>query len=215
MSSKRIILCLIVLFAVKTCALNVKTADSNDTDLYPAASLRFLHDGNRNEKRLSPYDFLIKKYSAAIGIDWRLLAAVIWHESKFDAGAQSEMSAKGLMQLRDVTALHFGQPDADLFDAETNISLGSKLIAERLEQFRKEGMEESDALRFALASYNSGGGALASRRDEALERGLDPSKWEDVAKVYADYSTVTPAYIQAVEETYERYCRLYRAASAN
>ena len=210
MSSKQIIICLFLVSAVRICTLSVKPSGDELRPSYPADALRFLHDTNKKEKRLSRYDFIVKKYAAAINMDWRLLSAIIWQESQYNSLAHSPMSAKGLMQIRDVTAVQYGIPDADLFDAETNIFLGTKLLGDLLKQFRDEGMGEDEALRFSLASYNSGGGTLASRREEAVSRGLDSGKWEDVSSIYMEHSTTTPAYVKAVEETYERYCRRMR-----
>lgn len=154
---------------------------------------------------LSPYDDLVRRHAARIGIDWRLLSAIIFHESQYNIDALSNMSAKGLMQVRDVTADHYGIPTEDLFDPDTNIHLGTMLFDDLLRDFRQEGLDSANVIKFALASYNSGGGALAKRRAEAAEMGLDPNNWDDVAVAYTKYSTVTPAYIEAILETYRLY----------
>ena len=154
---------------------------------------------------LSPYDDLVQRHAARIGMDWRLLSAIIFHESQYNIDALSNMSAKGLMQVRDVTADHYGVPTDDLFDPDTNIRLGTMLFDDLLRDFRAEGLDSANVIKFALASYNSGGGTLAKRREEAMDIGLDPNIWEDVAIVYAKYSTVTPAYIEAILDTYRLY----------
>lgn len=179
-----------------------------DAGPYPAASF----DGmsrNARERRLSRYDFLLKKYAERSGMDWRLLAAIVYHESKFDERALSPLGAKGLMQLMDVAALHFNRPEAKLFDPEENIDLGTMLLDELITKFRREGVADEDVLRFALASYNVGGGALARRRAEADSLGLDPNSWADVATIFDRDNHSTPAYIAAVESTYKRYCSRY------
>jgi membrane-bound lytic murein transglycosylase F len=58
--------------------------------------------------RISPYDDLIRKYSEEIGWDWRLLASMIYQESRFLPDAQSWAGADGLMQLMPNTARRFG-----------------------------------------------------------------------------------------------------------
>lgn len=202
----RIIVCLLVLFLLQTSCLLERPRPVLDAGSLPAASFRWLNTPNRNERRLSHYDYLMRKYAASIGMDWRLLASIVWHESKFNRNALSPMGAKGLMQLRDVTALHFGRPGAHLFDPEENLELGTMLLKQLFDQFRSEGVASDDVLRFALASYNTGGGTLAKRREEAAETGLDPNKWDDVSQIIDKYNTTTTAYIQAVENTYARYC---------
>lgn len=157
---------------------------------------------------LSPYDDLVRRHAARIGMDWRLLSAVIFHESQYKLDALSNRAAKGLMQVRDVTADHYGIPTEDLFDPDTNIRLGTMLFDDLLRDFRKEGLDSVDVIKFALASYNSGGGALERRRSETARMGLDPNRWEDVAVAYSKYNNVTPAYIEAVLETYQLYQQL-------
>lgn len=154
---------------------------------------------------LSPYDELVRRHAARIGMDWRLLSAIIFHESKYDIDARSSRNAKGLMQVRDVTADQYGIPTEDLFDPDTNIRLGTMLFDDLLRNFREEGLDSANVIKFALASYNSGGGALARRRAEAAGMGLNPNDWDDVAVAYTKYSTVTPAYIEAILETYRLY----------
>ncbi|MBR1539284.1 MAG: transglycosylase SLT domain-containing protein [Bacteroidales bacterium] len=190
---------------------------------YPSASLRFLSPANCGDKAtlrrirgqrygqmqgVRRYEELIRRQAQRIGMDWRLLSAIIWHESQFNERACSPMAAKGLMQVRDVTAAHFGySPDElDLFDPETNVAIGARLIDELVGQFRKEGMDSTNAVRFALASYNCGGGTLAKRRAEAAEAGFDPADWAAVALIFERYSRLTPAYVDSVEQTYYDYC---------
>lgn len=206
----RVLVCLLVLFSLQGLCTCRTDGPSASEGAYPAASLRWRATQNAGERRLSRYDFLLKKYAARAGMDWRLLAAIVYQESKFDAQALSPMGAKGLMQLRDVAALHFDRPEAQLFDPEENLDLGTMLLDELFEKFRREGVAEEDIVRFALASYNVGGGALARRRAEADSLGLDPNSWSAVATIFdRDDQSTTPAYIAAVEQTYQRYCQRY------
>lgn len=154
---------------------------------------------------LSPYDDLVRHHASRIGMDWRLLSAIIYHESQYNIDARSSRNAKGLMQVRDVTADLYGVPTDNLYDPETNIRVGTMLFDDLLQDFREEGLDSANVIKFALASYNSGGGALSRRRAEAAEMGLNPDEWDDVAVAYSRYSTVTPAYIEAILETYRLY----------
>ena len=200
----QIVLCLFVLFLLQTGCLHERRHPSDEGSC-PAAALRWLTTPNLKEKRLSRYDFLVRKYAGQIGMDWRLLSAIIFHESKYNERALSPVGAKGLMQVMDIAAVHYGMPDADLYDPETNIRLGTILLEDLIEQFQREGIAEEDVIRFAIASYNVGGGALARRRAEADSLGLNPNRWSDVATVFEREEHTTPAYIRAVEETYAKY----------
>lgn len=204
----RFVVCLLVLFLLQ--GLQVfERRQPRDAGPYPAASFHWMSPRNARERRLSRYDFLLKKYAERIGMDWRLLAAIVYHESKFDEQALSPVGAKGLMQLMDVAAVHYGVPEADLYDPETNIQLGTVLLEDLFAQFAREGVADEDIVRFALASYNVGGGALARRRAEADSLGLDPNSWADVATIFDRDDHSTPAYIAAVESTYVKYCSRY------
>src|SRR5205085_12035033 len=49
--------------------------------------------------RISPFDELFRKEADANQIDWRLLAAIAFTESRFDPSAASPFGAVGLMQV--------------------------------------------------------------------------------------------------------------------
>jgi membrane-bound lytic murein transglycosylase F len=218
----RVLLCLLALLLLEAGLSSEVPATRSliHTTDCPAGALRHLTSANRFDKSrfkgrsygqlqgLFRYEQLVRLQAEKIGMDWRLLSAIIWHESQFNEAALSPMEAKGLMQVRDVTALHFGiSPDeVDLFDPQVNIAIGARLIDELIEQFHKEGMDSTNAVRFALASYNCGGGTLAKRRAEAAEAGLDPADWSSVATIFERYSRLTPAYVDSVEQTYFSYC---------
>jgi len=206
----RFVVCLLVLFSLEGLqSVGRADAPTADEGSCPAVALRWERDGNRRERKISPYDFLLQKHAARIGMDWRLLAAIVYHESKFNELATSPVGAKGLMQVMDVAALHYGMPEVDLYDPETNIQLGTTLLEDLFSKFRREGVTDADLIRFALASYNVGGGALSRRRAEADSLGLNPNDWAAVALIFDREDHSTPAYIDAVESTYAKYCQRF------
>ena len=219
----RFILCLIAACLIQATPAIEGASEEGGEPQYPADALRHLAAANAYDVVTGPvgrhyslshglktYAGLIHKYADPAGMDWCLLAAVIFHESQFNESAESNRSAKGLMQLRDVVAEQYGMEEADLFDPEVNVELGTRLFRDLIRGFQKEGLDSVNVVRFALASYNSGGGALAKKRQEALEADLDPDDWNAVAEIYRRTSNLTPAYIEAVEET----ARYYRELSA-
>jgi peptidoglycan lytic transglycosylase len=103
------------------------------------------------------YSEYVRVHARQNGIDPALLAAVIYQESKFDAGAESRSGAIGLMQLTPATArgiaIRTGGSrfeTSDLLNPEINIRYGSWYLANL---FRKYGDE-----RLVLAAYNAGQG---------------------------------------------------------
>ena len=74
--------------------------------------------------KLSTFDDLIKKYADEVNWDWRLLAAQIFQESKFNPKAKSWAGAIGLMQLVPQTGMAYGV--TDLEDPEQNLLGGDE-----------------------------------------------------------------------------------------
>lgn len=131
--------------------------------------------------KLSPYDKLIKEYAGKLGWDWRMLAAVIYQESKFSINTVSHRGATGLMQVMPATARYYGV--TDLLDPEENIKAGTMHLARLERLYGDEGMTDFEMIKFVLASYNAGEGRIADCRNLAAARNLDTNRWDDILKV--------------------------------
>jgi membrane-bound lytic murein transglycosylase F len=131
--------------------------------------------------KLSPYDGIMKKYSDRTGYDWRLIAAIVYTESKFRPEVVSKSGAMGLMQLMPVTAEYYGVSDA--FNPEDNIRGGIKLIDFLTKLFANKGVEGDDLVNFVLASYNAGHGRIEYCMKYAKNAGLNHQKWSDVRSI--------------------------------
>jgi len=134
--------------------------------------------------RISPYDHFFKKEGKARGIDWRLLAALAYAESRFNPKAKSAFGAAGLMQVLPSTARKHGGLKGDdeevvrqLFHPATNIRIGVGYLAWLIERFENEAVAPRQSIRFALASYNVGLGHVKDARALARTRGLDENRW--------------------------------------
>lgn len=124
--------------------------------------------------RLSPFDELIRKYSARYSLDWRLMAAQAYQESRFDPGAQSWVGAMGLFQVMPSTGREMGF--TRLTDPEVSTHAGVKYMHRLIGQFDPQ-LPFRQRVRFALAAYNAGYGHVEDARRLARERGLDPNRW--------------------------------------
>ena len=131
--------------------------------------------------KISPYDKLIKEYAGKLGWDWRMLAAVIYQESKFSINTVSHRGATGLMQVMPATARYYGV--TDLLDPEENIKAGTMHLARLERLYGDEGMTDFEMIKFVLASYNAGEGRIADCRNLAAARNLDTNRWDDILKV--------------------------------
>lgn len=125
--------------------------------------------------KVSEYDEVIKKESERIGWDWRLLASVIYQESRFNPTARSWAGAFGLMQLMPVTARSFGVSSAS--SPEEQIHAGVSFIDWLDVRFRDEIEDMEERRKFILASYNIGYGHIQDARRLASEFGDDPNVW--------------------------------------
>lgn len=174
-------------------------------------------------KRLSPYDDLIKKYAKEIGWDWRMLAAVIYQESKFSINGISPRGAQGLMQVRPSTARVYGVDN--LLDPEQNIIAGTRFLARLSSLYRKDVSDPLEKMKFTLAAYNAGEGRIADCRNYAASRQIDSCKWEEVVKIIPDmrsneilqedtvklgkfkgYETIN--YVSQIMSIYEAFCKI-------
>jgi membrane-bound lytic murein transglycosylase F len=127
--------------------------------------------------KISSYDDHIKEYSEQIGWDWRLLASMIYQESRFDPGARSWAGAFGLMQLMPVTAKRFGINMNS--PARDQINAGIQFIRWLDKRFITSIPDKEERIKFILASYNVGPGHIFDAIRLADKNGKDPKKWHD------------------------------------
>lgn len=125
---------------------------------------------------ISPFDALIKKYSAQYGFDWRLMSAQAWRESRFDPKAKSGAGALGLFQVLPSTGKELGF--TRLFDPEQGTHAGIKYMSQLVQRF-EPALPLEQRVRFALASYNAGFARVQDARRLATELKLDANTWED------------------------------------
>ncbi|RYG85473.1 membrane-bound lytic murein transglycosylase MltF, partial [bacterium] len=118
--------------------------------------------------------------AAATGVDWRLLAALAYVESKWQAQAVSGDGARGIMMLTADTAASLGVTDRD--DPQQSILAGARYFVQVRDKIPPR-IAEPDRTWFALAAYNVGYGHLEDARVLAQARGRQPDRWSDVSDV--------------------------------
>jgi membrane-bound lytic murein transglycosylase F len=123
---------------------------------------------------------LFTEAATQTGIDWRLLAAIGYQESKWNPVAQSEDGALGMMMLTPSTAEAMGIKDRA--DPRQNIFAGARYFADVRVKI-PERIPEPDRTSLALAAYNVGFGHLEDARIITQTRGLNPDSWADVRHV--------------------------------
>ena len=129
-----------------------------------------------NEGKISKYDDLIKKHADKHNWDWRLLASIIYQESKFKPTSESWVGAQGLMQIMPATAEDLGITDTT--DPQQSVRGGTAYLNQMYKKFDK--VDDSiQRLKFTLASYNSGLGHVRDAQRLADYNDLDRYMWDD------------------------------------
>jgi membrane-bound lytic murein transglycosylase F len=133
--------------------------------------------------KISQYDEIIKEGAQQLGWDWRLLASLVYKESRFDTTALSYAGAQGLLQLMPVTLERFGVNDPS--DPAQSL-LGGVRYLRYLDKFWIERVPDTnERLKFILASYNIGHGHVEDAWRLTIKYGKDTHSWLEVSKFLA------------------------------
>lgn len=155
-----------------------------------------------NTGKVSNYDDLLKNYSDIIKWDWKLLASLIYQESKFIHDLKSWAGAFGIMQLTPQTAERFGVDT--LSSPEESILAGVKYIKWISEQLA-DIEDEKERIKFTLAAYNVGLGHVYDARRLAEKNGKNPNIWENNVDYYLLHKSNPKYYRDSVVK--HGYCR--------
>jgi len=157
------------------------------------------------EGALSPYDELLQWVGRRYGIDWRLLASLMFEESRFDPDAVGPGGSAGLFQFMPFTWQELGVEDPhDPYEAAES---GGRYLRQLMDQF--EGLELPDQVAMAIASYNVGPRHVFDARKLARDMGFDSDRWRgavETAMVLLDDPELARQYPAGV-------CRCRRAAN--
>ncbi|MHB8919902.1 MAG: membrane-bound lytic murein transglycosylase MltF [Halothiobacillus sp.] len=129
------------------------------------------------DQRISPYLSAFKAAGKKYAIDWRLLAAMGYQESKWQPDAQSQQGAYGLMQIMPPTAAYVGLTDPS--NPVKNILAAAKYLGYLRTQIDDQA-PEPDLTYLALAAYNIGIGHLNDAIKLTKQQGGDPNRWRDI-----------------------------------
>ena len=121
-------------------------------------------------ERLAKLRAAFERYSERYDIDWRIVAALAFQESKFDHAAKSRTGAVGVMQIKPSTARDPNVGINDISSVEDNIHAGVKYLRFVADSyFDDNNVDDYNRILMALASYNAGPNGIARVR-KSLER---------------------------------------------
>ncbi len=114
------------------------------------------------------------------GIDWRLLAAIAYHESQWDPDATSPTGVRGIMMLTEETADRMGV--SNRLDPKESILAGGRYL-DMLKGMLPPSAREPDRTWLALSAYNVGPGHFNAARTLARQQGADPDSWYEMKRI--------------------------------
>ncbi|OFX20555.1 MAG: lytic transglycosylase F [Bacteroidetes bacterium GWA2_31_9b] len=127
--------------------------------------------------KISMYDSYIKEFNYIVDWDWRLIASLIYQESKFNPTVESWAGAYGLMQLMPTTAKRYGVDKNS--SPKQNIKAGIRFLKWIDSRFVNLGIkDDKERIKFVLASYNVGLGHVLDARRLAEKNGKNPNIWD-------------------------------------
>lgn len=125
---------------------------------------------------------LFEKHAATHDLDWVLLAAQAFQESRLGADTRNDHGAVGIMQIKPSSAREVGVENISTDDA--NIRAGAAYLRHLIDHyFDDPGLDPMRRQVMAIAAYNAGPSRISRLRRETAAAGLDPNRWFDQVEV--------------------------------
>jgi membrane-bound lytic murein transglycosylase MltF len=149
---------------------------------------------------------IFRKYSGRYDMDYLLMMAQGYQESRLDQNAKSPVGAIGVMQVMPATGRDM--KTGDISQLDPNIHAGVKYIRYVQDTFfENQPMDAVNKTLFSFAAYNAGPGRVQDLRARAEKRGLNPNVWfnnvELIAAERIGAETVT--YVSSIYKYYIAY----------
>jgi len=132
---------------------------------------------------VSIYDDLFKKHAQGTQYDWHFLAAICYHESRFQNNLTSWAGAAGIMGLMPRTAASLGLTSEDRMNPDLSIGAAVELL-DRLNKIFRRISDMDEREKFILAAYNAGNGHINDAQALAEKYGANPYIWEGNVEKY-------------------------------
>ena len=147
-----------------------------------------------------------RKFGGQYGMDYLLMMAQGYQESRLDQNAKSQAGAVGIMQVMPATGQEMKV--GDIRQVEPNIHAGVKYIRFMVDQHYKD--DPIDPLNkgvFAFAAYNAGPNRIDQFRKLAAKRQLNPNVWFNNVELMAaeKIGRETVTYVSNIYKYYLAY----------
>lgn len=159
-------------------------------------------------QRFQDLESIFQVYGEQYGIDYLMVAAQGYQESRLDQSARSSAGAVGIMQLLPSTAKDSNVGIPDISTADANIHAGVKYLDFiRQRYFSAPEIDRFNKTMFAFAAYNAGPARIRKLRDKAAKAGYDPNIWFDNVEIFAakEIGRETVQYVANILKYYIAY----------
>jgi membrane-bound lytic murein transglycosylase MltF len=125
----------------------------------------------------------VREYSGIYSVDYRLVLAIMKHESMFNRSALSPRGARGMLQIMPATGRELVSELnlSDITRPAQHLHAGIYYYSKLFDLFSSA--DPSDRLRLALASYNAGPSRIYDAQELAAYLGEDPNDWSALRHV--------------------------------
>lgn len=142
------------------------------------------YDASSIHKRINEvlpnFEYEFRNAARKAGIDWTLLAAISYQESRWSNEARSPTGVRGIMQLTNETASYLGVDDR--MDMTQTIDAAARYVVSLKNRLPKV-IKEPERTWFAVAAYNLGYKHVIEAYKKARERGLNKTQWNSVSQL--------------------------------
>jgi len=145
---------------------------------------------------LPEFEYEFRNAARKAGIDWTMLAAMAYQESKWSNEARSPTGVRGIMQLTTKTANFLGVDDR--MDMTQSIDAAAEYIVSLKSRLPKA-IKEPERTWFAVGAYNMGLKHILAAYKKARQRKLNHTHWNTVSQLLPNlygrpYSTGSQAH---------------------
>jgi membrane-bound lytic murein transglycosylase MltF len=194
---------------------NQGTAFGNELFRRYLKSLKYVRNNTSPDemKKFQRTVTFFKKYGDQYGLDYLLVMAQGYQESRLDQTQRNPSGAIGVMQVLPSTGAEMGV--GDITQEEANIHAGVKFLNFMITQYFKDApMDKLNKGLFAFAAYNCGPARVSGLRKEAEKRGLNPNVWFNNVEVVAAerVGQETVGYVSGIYKYYIAYTLLSEQA---
>ncbi len=162
-----------------------------------------------HSERLTALQASFERHAATYDLDWILLVAQAFQESRLGQDTKNRHGAVGIMQIKPASAAEAGVADIGTDDA--NIEAGAaylRLLMDRY--FDDPALDPTMRQLFAIAGYNAGPSRIRGLRRKTAATGLDPNQWFDNVEVLAarEIGRETVRYVSNIMKYYVTFTLL-------